>query len=157
VLLGGDREQSDAAPDQQGGRGDLPTTRAALVVAHGAEDVLQVVVGTGDVGSAIAHEQTGPIAGGHFQEVAHRRLERTDRVGLLADLREQASVGLTQRTDVSPRCVVQQVGCPMQPAEGKPDRRPLVGRAGEPMSDQVTDAPEFAGEPPFSATRSREV
>jgi hypothetical protein len=47
--------------------------------------------------------------------------------------------------------------CLVQPAKGGTDRRPLVGARGSALSDQVTDSPELAGEPLFSATPSREA
>ena len=120
--------------------------------------MLQVIVGAGDLWSRVAHEQTWPIAGCHLQEVAHRRLERTDALGALAHVREQASVGSPQQADVTLSRVVQEVRCLVQPAKGGPDRRPLVGGGGgEAMRDQGADSPEFVGEPPFSATRSKEA
>src|SRR5919205_2678058 len=101
MLLANGRDQADATAYHERGRGDLPTARASLVVAHGAEDVLQVVVGAGDLWSAVAHEQTKPVAGGHLQEVAHRRLERTYALGALAHGRQQASIGSAQRADAA--------------------------------------------------------
>ena len=151
------RDQSYAAADQEHRRGDLPSTRPPLVIPHGSEDVLQVVVGARDVGSRVAHEQTWPIARCHLEEVAHRRLERTHALGALAHGCEQASVGSPQPADVTLRRVVQEMRGLVQPAKGGPDRWPLVGGGGCAVSDQVAHSPEVAREPLFSATRSREA
>lgn len=87
----------------------------------------------------------------------HGWFERARALGVLAHFCQQASVGLPQRRDIPLGCVVQQVCCLMQPAEGGADHRPLVGGTRATVSDQVADAPEVTREPPFSATRSREA
>ncbi len=157
MLLAGGSDQSYAAAHQEHRRGHLPSARAPLVIAHGSEYVLQVVVGAGDVWSCVAHEQTWPIAACHLQEVAHCRLERTDALGALAHVPEQASVGPPQQADVTLRRVVQDLCCLVQPAKGGADGWPLWSCGGYPLSDQVAHSSEVAGEPPFSATRSREA
>ena len=130
MRVGCGSDEPHAAADQEHGRGDLASARSPLVIPHRSEAVLQVVVGAGDVRSRVAHEQTWPVAARHLQEVAHRRLERTDGLGALAYLREEASVRPPDQQDVSFRRVVQPMCSLVQPTEGHADRRPQCGGGG---------------------------
>src|SRR5712691_10369127 len=105
MLLGCGSDEPHIAADQEHGRGDLASARSPLVIAHGSKAMLQVVVGAGDVWSRAAHEQAWAIAACHLQKVAHSRLERTDGLGALVYLRQEASVRPSDQEDVSFRRV----------------------------------------------------
>src|SRR5215213_1928817 len=68
----GGREDANGAPDDRG-RGRMhPPTGAALLVAGGAEQVLQVVVRPRKARNIVAVEQPWPVTGADLKEVRYR-------------------------------------------------------------------------------------
>lgn len=134
-----------------------PTAGAALVVARGAEVLLQSIVGARQVGHVITRKETGPVTGADLEEVRHGWLHGAERGLIAAQLVEQgrqASSNLVARGFVG---VGEQVGGALDPLIGGPDGRPERGRRREPLSDQRLESPQFGRQPPFSVSRLREA
>ena len=69
---GGDSgDQPDRAADDRAGRRVLAAGSAALVIPRGPEEVLEVVIGAGEIRHVVAVKEARPVAAGHFEEVAH--------------------------------------------------------------------------------------
>ena len=147
-VLGGERaqagghggDQAHGAPHDRAGRGALAAGGAALVVAGGPEELLQRVVGAGQVGHLVALEQAGPVAGGHLQEVGDRRREGTGGLSLMDHLRQQATIGSPQLLDAQAVGIAQQMGRAMHPRIGRPDLGPERGGGRETASEQAVQA-----------------
>lgn len=70
------RNQSNLTPDHGAGGGDLPTRDATLVIPGGAEELLQVIVGSRQTRNPVRCEEVGSVALGHLQEVQERSSQR---------------------------------------------------------------------------------
>jgi hypothetical protein len=129
--------------------------RATLVVALGAEQLLQAVVGAWQVRDGMAVEQPGTVAAGDLEEVVHR-LGQMARAGAVARHGpEQAVEAAPDHGGVLPGLVAQDACRPMHPGIDPLDVRPVGGRALQAASDQSVQPRERRRPAPFSATRSR--
>src|SRR5215212_11082159 len=74
LLAGGDRRhQAYCPPNDQARRRYLPSRDAPLMMARGAEEVLEVVVRPWQVRDLVAWKEPEPVALGHGPEVRDRR------------------------------------------------------------------------------------
>ena len=72
------REHADRPAHDGGGGGAETPAGAALVIAGGAEVLLEVIVRPGQTWDVVGVEQAGPVAGADLEEVSNGRLERAD-------------------------------------------------------------------------------
>ncbi len=70
------RDQSNLTPDHGAGGGDLPTRDATLVIPGGAEELLQVIVGSRQTRNPVRCEEVGSIALADLPEVQERSSQR---------------------------------------------------------------------------------
>ena len=99
-VLGADRgeagqrggEDADGAAHDQAGRGDLAAGGAPLMVALGAEELLQVVVGRRQAGNPQILEQAGAVAVGDLEEAVDGVAQSAAGIPAVAPFLEQAGV-----------------------------------------------------------------
>jgi hypothetical protein len=94
------------------------------VVACRAEEVLQIVVGVGQIRDLVAVEQAAPVALRDFDKVRDRGGERSEGRTLPEHLRQQSAVLPPQFQGAADRTVLEEVRGPMHPAKGGADLRP---------------------------------
>src|SRR5438067_1574145 len=128
-----------------------------MVIADGAEELLQDVVGPGQARAVVAVEESWPVAGADLEEVRHGRLEGPDACLIVPDLGEQILQPLSDRAARRLVLVLQEACGLMNPAVGDPDRRPQGIGGSEPFGDQRPQLSQFGREAPFSASRPREA
>jgi hypothetical protein len=61
--------QSDRAGEYKRGGGDFAPSGATLVVAMGAEELFQGIIGPGELWDCITMKEARPVTAGHFAEV----------------------------------------------------------------------------------------
>jgi len=134
----GDRrgESADRAAHDSCCRGVDPPAGTTLVVADGAEALLQGVVRPGQAGDVVAVEQAGPVAGADLEEVGNGRLECADSRLVVADLGEQVVHPLAHLGPGELVLVFQESCRSMHPTVGDPDGRPHRVCSGEPFGDE---------------------
>ena len=85
-------EDADGAAHDQAGRGDFAAGGAPLMVALGAEELLQVVVGRRQAGNPQILEQAGAVAVGDLEEAVDGVAQGAAGIPALAPFVEQAGV-----------------------------------------------------------------
>ena len=150
---GGD--QTYFAAQHEGWRGRLASGGAPLVVALGSEQLLEVVVGSGQARHAVAMEKPGTVAAGDLGEVLDGGRECTGPVAV-------PEHGAKQPVEPTPHCtgllalVVAQEPCRrVHPGIGALHLRPERRRAFQAVADLPPEPRELRGRAPFSKTRSR--
>ena len=88
----GQRRGEDGAAHDQAGRGDFAAGGAPLMVALGAEDLLQVVVGRRQAGNPQIVEQAGAVAVGDREEAVDGVAQSAADIPAVAPVVEQAGV-----------------------------------------------------------------
>src|SRR6478736_4905448 len=158
-------DQANRAAHHGSGRGRLATGGAALVIAAGAEELLEIVVGARQVGHLVAVEQPGPIALRHFPEVVDRAGERSGFGAMLMHGAEQPVEAAAHDIGGLGVVVGEHVGDRMHPAVGARNGGPEGGGVLETMADQLAQPDEARRRgppflvawprPPVRVTRSR--
>jgi transposase len=149
--------QAHGAPDDQRRRGDLSPGDPPIVMARGAEEVLEIIIGPREVGDLIALKDAAPIALGHGAEVLDGGRQRPHGGALVSHLGEQPAVGAAQREEVVARRIRKQVSRLMHPAVGGANLRPEGGRGGKPPREEGLQAEQLGGDPAGSAMRRIEA
>jgi hypothetical protein len=90
-------QEAHGATDDQGRGGDLPPGDPPIMMAGGAEEVLEIIVGPGQVRDLVAVEEPGPVALGHGAEVLDGGGQRPHGGALVPHRGEQLAVGTAQR------------------------------------------------------------
>src|SRR3954462_15036624 len=85
-------EDADGAAHDQAGRGDFAAGGAPLMVALGAEELLQVVVGRRQAGNLQVVEQAGAVAVGDLEEAVDGVAQGAAGIPAVAPSVEQAGV-----------------------------------------------------------------
>src|SRR5215211_7194510 len=149
---GGGGEGPDRTSDHGSCRGTDAPAGATVVIADGAEKLLQDIVGPGHAWNVVAVEQAGPVAGADLEEVRHGRLEGADGRLAVPDLGEQL-LHLVADLAAGERVLVLQEPCrPVDPVVGDPDGRPHRVRGSEPLGDERPQLPQLGRQAPFSAS-----
>ncbi len=150
------RDHAHGAAYHQRGRGALAPGGAAFEMARGAEGVLQIIVGSGEVGHRVAVEETGPVARRHLLEVRGSGGQCSPAWLRSAEVREQIGVRLLQR--VRRQLVV--IGRDWQAdalRDARRDRRPGSGaralRSPRSLFVSVAAAEQAVSLAPFLACR----
>src|SRR5688500_6073052 len=163
-VLGGDwaeacqrrGEDADGAAHDQTWRGDLAAGGAPLMVALGAEELLQVVVGRRQAGNPQILEQAGAVAVGDLEEAVDGVAQSAAGLPSVAPFLEQAGVAGFDIISRAPGRVLQNPRRGMDPPEGPPDVRPQ--RPG-PVQTFGEQRPQFLQlfwrAPPFCSIRPR--
>jgi hypothetical protein len=149
--------QAHRAPNYQARCGYLPARDAALMMARGAEEVLEVVVRPGQLWDLVALKEPEPVALGHGPEVRHRRRQPSGRRALVSHLGEQPAVGAPELVHVQAVSIREQVRGLVHPSIGGPNLGPQRGRGREPPCEQRVQPEQLGGEPADSTPRWIEV
>ena len=129
-------DEADRAAHDRARRGMLAAGGAALVVASGAEVVLQVVVGAGQVRHVVAVEEAWPVTASHLKEVPHGGTEGARGRLSCGHLGQEGGVRGADLVARPARLVHEQVSCPMDPLVGHPDVGPERGGHAQPTGQQ---------------------
>src|SRR6188768_3121039 len=124
VERGGGGEGPDRPANHGAGRGTDAAAGATMVIADGAEELLQDVVGPGQPRDVVAVEESRPVAGADLEEVRHRRLEGPDDRLLVTDLSEQRLQPLSDLATSERVLILQESGGLVNPTVGDPNGRP---------------------------------
>jgi len=149
---GGD--EADRAAKHQRRRCDFSARRPALVIAMGSEEMLQIVVGSREIGHFVTGEELGLVAPGHFEKVSERRTHPRSSCSSI-HAAHQGCHPAPKKRDGGLRIVFDQVGHLPHPPVSLADRVPERCRRQEAAVDDAPYAPEARAEPPFLETRSR--
>src|SRR6187431_1913526 len=114
-------EDADGAAHDQAGRGDFAASGAPLMVALGAEELLQVVVGRRQAGNLQVVEQAGAVAVGDLEEAVDGIAQGAAGIPAVAPVLEQAGVAGLDVIGRAPGRVLQDPSRGMDPAEAPPD------------------------------------
>jgi len=139
---------------QTGGRGFAAGT-AAFMVSGGAEELLQGVIGPGQVGNLIAMEQAGQVAGRDFQEVPQGRARSPGPLTLPSHRPQMGPVLAADDLGGAFLGVAENRGGLLHQAKGVLDRRPECGGLGQALSEDGLQLRQGLGEPLFSFTRCK--
>jgi hypothetical protein len=152
----GTGDQAHRAAHHGSGRGRLAPGGPALVIAAGAERLLESIVGPRQVGHLIAVEQPGPIAARYFPEVVDRAGEHSG-FGAMPTHRAEQPVEAAAHDVCGPAVVVgEHVGDRTHPAVGAVDGGPEGGGVLEAAADQLAQPDEARRRgPPFFGAWSR--
>src|SRR3954451_14211795 len=124
------------------------------MVALGAEELLQVVVGRRQVGNLQVVEQAGAVAVGDLEEAVDGIAQGAAGIPAVAPSVEQAGVAGLDVIGRAPGRVLQDAG--RGPAEAPPNVRPQRAGAPQALGEQGTQLLQFRWRaPPFSSMRPR--
>ncbi len=95
---GGD--EPHGAADDRAGRRVLAASRAALVITGSTEEVLEVIVGAGQIGHIVTVKEARPVAAGHLEEMSDGGAEGAGGRLPLSHLGQEGGIGAA---DLGPR------------------------------------------------------
>src|SRR5215468_6896606 len=147
--------ESDGTTQHHSGRSDLAPGRASFMIAIGAKKLLQIIIGAGEVGDAIAVKQTRPVAAADFQEVRHRRREGPGFGLMPSHGPEQPLQTSLHGCRSALFFIAEEVGHTLHPAIGHAHIWPQRRCSGQAPLEDGFQAPEFLGQYPLFSTRSR--
>lgn len=151
----GGSDQAHLAAQHQRRGGRLASGGAPLVVALGAEHLLEIVVGARQRRDRVAVEQARPVAAGDLQEVLDGADQAAGLFAVASHGADQAIEAPTNGIGGLACGVAEDVGGAMHPAIDPFDLRPEGGGPLQAAADQRTKPRQRRRRPPFSVTRSR--
>src|SRR3954466_14442005 len=149
-------EDADGAAHDQAWRGNLAAGGASLMVALGAEELLQIVVGRRQAGNPQIMEQTGAVAVGDLEEAVDGIAQGAAGIPAVAPVVEQAGGAGLDVIGRAPGCVLQDAGRGMDPAEAPPNVRPQRPGPVQTLGEQGPKLLQLRWQiSPFSSIRPR--
>jgi hypothetical protein len=136
-------------------RGGLAPCRPTLVVALGAEQLLELVVRARQVRHGVAVEQSGTVAAGDLEEVVDGGRQGASPITVPAHGANQPVETALDHGGPLILMVAEHVGGCVHPGVGALDVGPERRRALQPAADQLAQAGKRRRTAPFLVTRSR--
>ena len=125
------------------------------MTAMGAKNLLQIIIGAGEIRAAMAVEKPGPITAADLEKVVDGGGQRA-RFGVVPRHRpEEPSQAPLPHCRTVLVVVVQDMDRPMAPAIGDADGGPESGRCRAALVEKGVEAPERLGHDPLFSPRSR--
>src|SRR5690349_3453357 len=141
-------EDADGAAHDQAWRGDLAAGGTSLMVALGAEELLQVVVGCRQPRNLQVVEQAGAIAVSDLEEAVDGLAQAAAGIPAVAPSVEQAGIAGLDVIGRAPGCVLQDPSRGMDPAEAPPDVRPQRAGPVQALGEQGAQLLQFRWQAP---------
>src|SRR5919198_13667 len=148
-------DESDCSAQHHGGRSYLAPGRAPLMIAIGAKKLLQIIVGTWQLGHGITMKQAGPVAPADLQKVPHCGRKGPGFGLMLPHGPRQPVEPSLHGSSCVLGVIVQDVRGAMDPAIGHMHLGPQRSGGVQPAPQERLQAPEGLGQGPLFSTRSR--